>query len=259
MAALPSPSPPPSSVWLGGFFNPNAFITATRQAAARANGWSVENMELVVQVLPPGSVPERGVDRFVVRGKLQSLLACRIFPNTELPRVNTGSCRLARRAVGLNYCPIDNDARCPVFMAKQGCGYPATKGWHASISASLHQFGENRISVYTPAACPCFGAKGNLVSKGSSTHLPCFLVPFEQTIQSGSGLKMCLFLFLSSFQHRQIHLFFSTQGQIIPNPTECVIKLQVSAVAWHAPSALFIAVSKQASSFSLVLYSGNRR
>jgi len=35
-------------LWLGGLFNPEAFITATRQAAARANKWSLEDLVLII-------------------------------------------------------------------------------------------------------------------------------------------------------------------------------------------------------------------
>jgi len=38
-------------IWLGGLFNPEAFITATRQAAARAHGWSLESLRLHMDVL----------------------------------------------------------------------------------------------------------------------------------------------------------------------------------------------------------------
>jgi len=36
-------------VWLGGLFNPEAFITATRQSAARANQWSLESLQLAAK------------------------------------------------------------------------------------------------------------------------------------------------------------------------------------------------------------------
>ena len=83
MSTLPNPSPPPSSIWLGGFFNPNAFITATRQAAARVNGWSVENMELIVHVLSPGeelATSDKSISSFVVRGKPNELFASLLVP-----------------------------------------------------------------------------------------------------------------------------------------------------------------------------------
>ena len=37
-------------VWLGGLFVPEAFITATRQAVAQANGWSLEKLQLELDV-----------------------------------------------------------------------------------------------------------------------------------------------------------------------------------------------------------------
>ena len=37
-------------VWLGGLFNPEAYITATRQCVAQANSWSLEELELDVSI-----------------------------------------------------------------------------------------------------------------------------------------------------------------------------------------------------------------
>lgn len=41
----------PVKIWLGGLFKPEAFITATRQRAARAKTWSLENFVLDISVL----------------------------------------------------------------------------------------------------------------------------------------------------------------------------------------------------------------
>ncbi|RWS31185.1 Dynein heavy chain: cytoplasmic-like protein [Leptotrombidium deliense] len=38
-------------VWLGGLFNPEAYITATRQYVAQANGWSLEELALCVEIM----------------------------------------------------------------------------------------------------------------------------------------------------------------------------------------------------------------
>ena len=38
-------------IWLGGLFNPEAYITATRQYVAQTNGWSLEELSLVVEIL----------------------------------------------------------------------------------------------------------------------------------------------------------------------------------------------------------------
>lgn len=38
-------------MWLGGLFNPEAYITATRQYVAQANGWSLEELAMKVNYL----------------------------------------------------------------------------------------------------------------------------------------------------------------------------------------------------------------
>jgi len=57
-----------SDIWLGGMFIAEAYITATRQAAAQSHGWSVENLELQVEVLDDKA--QRNVDDtcFIARG-----------------------------------------------------------------------------------------------------------------------------------------------------------------------------------------------
>lgn len=42
-------------VWLGGLFNPEAYITATRQFVAQTNGWSLEELNLSVTIEDPES------------------------------------------------------------------------------------------------------------------------------------------------------------------------------------------------------------
>jgi len=57
-----------SSLWLGGLFLPEAFITATRQAAAQANGWSLENLELEVEILLEGESKPSDATNFIAKG-----------------------------------------------------------------------------------------------------------------------------------------------------------------------------------------------
>jgi len=59
------------SVWLGGLFNPEAFVTASRQRAARAHKWSLENIVLTVQFMNDKTAQEIPVDincSFVAEG-----------------------------------------------------------------------------------------------------------------------------------------------------------------------------------------------
>ncbi|WVQ73635.1 hypothetical protein IAR50_003215 [Cryptococcus sp. DSM 104548] len=50
-------------VWLGGLFQPEAYITATRQAVAHERGWSLEQLVLGLSIAETG-----GQDAFTVRG-----------------------------------------------------------------------------------------------------------------------------------------------------------------------------------------------
>src|SRR5690348_132918 len=47
-----------TGIWVGGLFLPEAYITATRQAAAQAHQWSVENLVLQVEILKQGADPD---------------------------------------------------------------------------------------------------------------------------------------------------------------------------------------------------------
>lgn len=38
------------SIWLGGLFSPEAYITATRQMVAQANHWSLEELHMRIEV-----------------------------------------------------------------------------------------------------------------------------------------------------------------------------------------------------------------
>jgi dynein heavy chain 1 len=54
-----------SAVWLGGFFQPEAYVTATRQAVAHAKGWSLEQLELGLDI------EEVSAEGFKIDGELQ--------------------------------------------------------------------------------------------------------------------------------------------------------------------------------------------
>jgi len=59
-----------TAVWLGGLANPEAYVTATRQSVAQANGWSLEELRLKVTITDDESKPPSG--GFNIRGlKLQ--------------------------------------------------------------------------------------------------------------------------------------------------------------------------------------------
>eukprot|EP00051_Salpingoeca_urceolata_P022687 m.374324 g.374324 ORF g.374324 m.374324 type:complete len:4620 (-) comp20005_c1_seq6:68-13927(-) len=56
-------------VWLGGLFNPEAWITATRQSVAQANKWSLEKLVMQLDVRTSDSdVPSNMTDSFLIKG-----------------------------------------------------------------------------------------------------------------------------------------------------------------------------------------------
>lgn len=51
-------------IWLGGLFQPEAYITATRQAAAHDQGWSLEQVSLSLRLESSGNA-----DAFAIKGE----------------------------------------------------------------------------------------------------------------------------------------------------------------------------------------------
>merc|ERR1711953_915941 len=56
------------TVWMGGLFNPEAVITATRQCVAQANSWSLEELDLDVCVADEAEKPSFDDCSFAVEG-----------------------------------------------------------------------------------------------------------------------------------------------------------------------------------------------
>eukprot|EP00003_Mantamonas_plastica_P019442 TRINITY_DN3177_c0_g1_i2.p1 TRINITY_DN3177_c0_g1~~TRINITY_DN3177_c0_g1_i2.p1 ORF type:complete len:168 (-),score=49.78 TRINITY_DN3177_c0_g1_i2:132-635(-) len=55
-------------MWMGGLFYPDAFVTATRQATAQKNGWSLETLELALAVGREVEGGEGEGGHFIIRG-----------------------------------------------------------------------------------------------------------------------------------------------------------------------------------------------
>jgi len=66
-----------STVWMGGLFNPEAFVTATRQCVAQANSWSLEELSLDVTVADEAEQPSFDDCSFAVEGLKLSGAVCR--------------------------------------------------------------------------------------------------------------------------------------------------------------------------------------
>lgn len=87
-------------IWLGGLFQPEAYITATRQAIAHQKGWSLEQLVLSLEV-----EDSSGIESFVIEGGLSVRMCERMSADSRsetrwssLDGRQTGS---KRRSAGL--------------------------------------------------------------------------------------------------------------------------------------------------------------
>jgi len=112
-----------NKLWLGGLFNPEAYITASRQGAAQANGWSVENLELVCDVLDPVSDVTANETCFIIRDGLS--LEGATWSNKKLELAHDISCSLPPTKFTWRYkteklteqSPNDNKINIPVYLS----------------------------------------------------------------------------------------------------------------------------------------------
>ncbi|XP_037072682.1 LOW QUALITY PROTEIN: dynein heavy chain, cytoplasmic-like [Pollicipes pollicipes] len=133
-------------IWLGGLFNPEAYVTATRQCVAQANSWSLEELELRVTVteaaapVPAGSMSLRGV-------KLQGAL-CRdnqlqltTTIQTELPQLQLTWTRGEGRLPGARYITL------PVYLNATRSELLFTVAMQVAGQQSEHSFYERGVAL----------------------------------------------------------------------------------------------------------------
>ena len=53
-------------VWLGGFFQPEAFVTASRQYVSQNHGWGLGQLNM--RVIPGGTITARKDREFILHG-----------------------------------------------------------------------------------------------------------------------------------------------------------------------------------------------
>ncbi|KAF0303391.1 Dynein heavy chain, cytoplasmic [Amphibalanus amphitrite] len=133
-------------IWLGGLFNPEAYVTATRQCVAQANSWSLEELHLRVTVteadaaVEPGSMSLRGL-------KLQGAL-CRdnqlhltTTIQTELPQVQLTWARGETRDPQQRYITL------PVYLNATRAELLFTVDLPVAGQQSEHSFYERGVAL----------------------------------------------------------------------------------------------------------------
>ncbi|KAK3866515.1 hypothetical protein Pcinc_027959 [Petrolisthes cinctipes] len=133
------------TVWLGGLFNPEAYITATRQCLAQANSWSLEELMLEVSIADSeGQVTSGG--GFSVKGlKLQGAVCVdnvlQLTPTimTDLPLVT------------LNWVHVqvtsDEKLTLPVYLNATRTDILFTVDLNIATDQSPHSFYERGVAL----------------------------------------------------------------------------------------------------------------
>lgn len=135
------------TIWLGGLFNPEAYITATRQCVAQANSWSLEELTLEVSIADSeGQVTAAG--GFNIKGlKLQGAL-CK---NNELhltPTIMTELAMVTLQWVHLESTETDK-ITLPVYLNATRTDLLFTVDLTMGANQSTHSFYERGVALLT--------------------------------------------------------------------------------------------------------------
>ncbi|XP_066987022.1 dynein heavy chain, cytoplasmic isoform X2 [Macrobrachium rosenbergii] len=133
------------TVWLGGLFNPEAYITATCQCVAQANSWSLEELSLEVSIADmEGQVTTAG--GFSIKGlKLQGAQSkdnCLILTPTILTELPLVTLNWIRRE-----CIENNKITLPVYLNATRTDLLFTVDLKMMGSQSAHSFYERGVAL----------------------------------------------------------------------------------------------------------------
>lgn len=139
------------TVWLGGLFNPEAYITATRQCVAQANSWSLEELTLRVSVADDEGATEQG--GFNIKGlKLQggecrqNVLYLSTLIMNELPLTTLWWMRTEDN-IRHNAPPNTTPITLPVYLDATRAVMLFTVDLNAAPSLSAHSFYERGVAL----------------------------------------------------------------------------------------------------------------
>ncbi|XP_063589421.1 dynein heavy chain, cytoplasmic-like isoform X5 [Penaeus indicus] len=135
------------TVWLGGLFNPEAYITATRQCVAQANSWSLEELTLEVSIADSeGQVTAAG--GFNIKGlKLQGAL-CKKNELHLTPTIMTELAMVTLQWVHLESTETDK-ITLPVYLNATRTDLLFTVDLTMAPNQSTHSFYERGVALLT--------------------------------------------------------------------------------------------------------------
>lgn len=141
------------TVWMGGLFNPEAFVTATRQCVAQANSWSLEELSLDVTVADEQEQPSFDDCSFAVEGLKLSGAVCRsnqLFISGEiLTNLHLTKLRWIRLN---NEDRKENMIELPVYLNATREQLLFTIDLPVSQGEEMHEFRERGVAIISSTA-----------------------------------------------------------------------------------------------------------
>jgi len=141
-----------SIVWMGGLFNPEAFVTATRQCVAQANSWSLEELSLDVTVADEQDQPSFDDCSFAVEGLKLSGAVCRsnqLFISSE---ILTALHLTKLRWIRTNEDRKENMIELPVYLNSTREQLLFTIDLPVSQGEEMHEFRERSVAIISSTA-----------------------------------------------------------------------------------------------------------
>merc|ERR1719192_1250632 len=140
------------TVWLGGLFNPEAFITATRQCVAQANSWSLEELQLDVCVADEAEKPSFDDCSFAVEGLKLFGAACRNNQLSISAEISTNLHLTRLRWIKKSDLPDTAKIVLPVYLNSSRQNLLFTVDLPTKAGQKIHEFHERGVAIIASTA-----------------------------------------------------------------------------------------------------------
>lgn len=138
------------NVWLGGLLNPEAYVTATRQCVAQANGWSLEELVLDITITDNGDGAVDDCSFAVVGLKLQGA-QCRNNQLHLTSAIMTDLPITLLRWVRTS-AVVDGKLSLPVYLNSTRTELLFTVDLNIAVGQDRHSFYERGVALLTSTA-----------------------------------------------------------------------------------------------------------
>jgi len=137
---------------MGGLFNPEAFVTATRQCVAQANSWSLEELRLDVTVADETDAPSLDDCSFAVQGLKLSGAVCRNNQLSISSEILTSLHLTRLRWIKSNEEESSNRIELPVYLNSTRENILFTVDLPVKQGENIHEFKERGVAIISSTA-----------------------------------------------------------------------------------------------------------